>query len=211
MTGEDRPPASGAGRGADAGDEGPRAPATGRPSDPVGGRSARAPGDQAAPAPAGEAVELTEEALRRWGRRVGEAATVPGEGAGVFVALHGPLGAGKTTFVRAACRGAGVEGTVRSPTFTLHNHHRPRGRRPVHHVDLYRLEGPDDLDDLGWDDLLGARGAVFVEWAERAGARLPDDRWEVRLGMADAPGRRRVDARVVGGAPSLPPPGGRPC
>ncbi len=168
-------------------------------------------GDAPRPAPADGAVELTEEGLERWGRRLGEEATDPGEGTGVFVALHGPLGAGKTTLVRAACRGAGVEGTVRSPTFTLHNHHRPRGRRPIHHVDLYRLEGPGDLDDLGWDDLLDARGAVFVEWAERAGDRLPDDRWEVRLGMAEDPARRRVEARRLGGAPPLPPPGGRPC
>lgn len=165
-------------------------------------------GEAPPPAPGDEAVELTEEELGRWGRRLGEAATERGDGSGVFVALHGPLGAGKTTLVRAACRGAGVEGTVRSPTFTLHNHHRPTGRRPIHHVDLYRLDGPDDLDDLGWDDLLGARGAVFVEWAEKAGGRLPADRWEVRLGMAGDRGRRRVDPRRLGGAPPLPKPAG---
>lgn len=153
----------------------------------------------------GDAAELTEEELEAWGRGLGEAATDPaGDGPGVVVALHGPLGAGKTTLVRAACRGAGVEGTVRSPTFTLHNHHRPRGRRPLHHVDLYRLDGPDDLDDLGWDELVDARGAVFVEWAERAGGRLPERRWEVRLDVTDDPDRRRVEARSRGGAPALP-------
>lgn len=152
-------------------------------------------------------VELTETALERWGRRLGRAATEPGEGPGVFVALVGPLGAGKTTLVRAACRGAGVEGTIRSPTFTLHNHHRPRGRRAVHHLDLYRLDAPEELDALAWDDLLAARGAVFVEWAERAGDRLPADRWQVRLEMADAPDRRRVAAARYGDAPRLPAPG----
>lgn len=154
------------------------------------------------------AAALTEEELEGWARRLGEAATAPGEGPGVAVALIGPLGAGKTTLVRAACRGAGVEGKVRSPTFTLHNHHRPPGRRPVHHVDLYRLEGPGDLDDLGWDELVDARGVVFVEWADRAGGRLPEDRWEIRLEMADDPGRRRVEARAVGRAPPLPRPEG---
>lgn len=183
-------------------------------------------GEDAPPASGVDAVELTEEALGRWGRRLGEVATGPGDGPGVFVALHGPLGAGKTTLVRAACRGAGVEGAVRSPTYTLHNHHRPPGRRPIHHVDLYRLDGPDDLHDVGWDDLVAARGAVFVEWAERAAGRLPDDRWEIRLGMAEDPDLRRVDARRLGEAPPLPPPdgaepsrgrrrgyapGGRPC
>lgn len=165
-------------------------------------------GGGAAGGGSGIRAELDEETLRRWGRRLGEAATEPGEGPGLTVALFGPLGAGKTTLVRAACRGAGVEGEVRSPTYTLHNHHRPRDRRPIHHVDLYRLEGPDSLDDLGWDELVDARGAVFVEWAERAGDRLPDDRWEVRLGMAGDPDRRRVEARRLGAAPPLPRPGG---
>ncbi len=152
-------------------------------------------------------VELDETALEAWGRALGEAATRPGEGPGVLVALTGPLGAGKTTLARAACRGAGVEGAVRSPTFTLHNHHRPRGRRPIHHVDLYRLEGPESLDDLGWDDLVSARGTVFVEWAERAGDRLPADRWEVRLDFAAGGDRRRVEATARGKVPRLPRPG----
>lgn len=150
---------------------------------------------------------LDEEELARWGRQLGRIATDPGEGPGVYVGLIGPLGAGKTTLVRAACRGAGVEGKVRSPTFTLHNHHRPRGRRPIHHVDLYRLDGPEALDDLGWEELLDAEGAVFVEWSERAGSRLPPDRWEVELAIAEDPDRRIVVVRRWGSAPALPPPG----
>ncbi len=156
---------------------------------------------------AGIRAELDEPELRRWGRALGRTATEPGEGPGVTVALIGPLGAGKTTLVRAACRGAGVEGEVRSPTFTLHNHHRPRERRPIHHVDLYRLDGPDALDDLGWDGLVDARGPVFVEWAERAGRRLPEARWEVRLDFAAGGERRRVEAASRGGAPPIPAPG----
>lgn len=152
-----------------------------------------------------EAV-LSEEALEDWGRRLGRVVTETGPGRGLLVALIGELGAGKTTLVRAACRGAGVEGPVRSPTFTLHNHHRPRGRRPIHHLDLYRLDGPGDLDDLGWEELTDAEGAVFVEWAERAGDRLPPDRWEIRLAVAGDGDRRRVRARSVGEAPAVPAP-----
>lgn len=151
----------------------------------------------------GEAV-LTEEQLREWGRQLGRVVTEPGAEPGVFVGLIGELGAGKTTLVRAACRGAGVEGPVRSPTFTLHNHHRPRGRRPIHHLDLYRLDGPGDLDELGWDHLEGSEGAVFVEWAERAGDRLPGRRWEIRMALAGDPDRRRVETRSLGGAPPVP-------
>lgn len=158
----------------------------------------------AAPGAESRSAVLTEEELEGWGRRLGRAATEPGPAPGVFVALEGPLGAGKSTLVRAACRGAGVEGKVRSPTFTLHNHHRPRGRRPIHHVDLYRLEGPADLDDLGWDGLVDADGAVFVEWAERAGERLPADRWEIRLELTDDRARRRVAMRAVGEVPPMP-------
>lgn len=159
----------------------------------------------------GRPAELDEEALGEWGRRVGRIATEPGDGPGVFVALTGPLGAGKTTLVRAACRGAGVEGRVRSPTFTLHNHHRPPDRRPVHHVDLYRLEGPGELDDLGWEALLEAEGPVFVEWAERAGERLPPDRWEIRLELTGDEARRRVTVRTLGEVPDPPPLPGPPA
>lgn len=171
-----------------------------------GGASAGGAGSAPRALAGGTAAELDEGALEAWGRRLGEAATRPGPGPGVLVALTGPLGAGKTTLVRAACRGAGVEGRVRSPTFTLHNHHRPPGRRPIHHVDLYRLSGPEELDDLGWDELLDARGVVFVEWAGRAGDRLPRDRWEIRLEPAEDPSVRRVEARSAGDAPPMPPP-----
>lgn len=151
---------------------------------------------------------LDEPSLEAWGRRLGHRATEPGDGPGPFVGLVGPLGAGKTTLVRAACRGAGVEGAVRSPTFTLHNHHRPRGRRPIHHVDLYRLAGPEELDDVGWDALLDAEGVVFVEWSERAGDRLPRDRWEVHLAIPADPDHRLVTIRRIGTAPAPPLPEG---
>lgn len=158
------------------------------------------------PDPGPVRYELDEEELCAWGRELGRRLTERGEGPGLLVALFGPLGAGKTTLVRAACRGAGIEGPVRSPTFTLHNHHRPRGRRPIHHVDLYRLEGPGELDDLGWDSLLDAEGVVFVEWAERAGDRLPANRWEVRLAIPSEPERRVVTVLRRGDAPDPPPP-----
>lgn len=151
---------------------------------------------------------LDEGELERWGRELGRAATETGPGPGRFVGLIGPLGAGKTTLVRAACRGAGIEGAVRSPTFTLHNHHRPRGRRPIHHVDLYRLVGPEEMADLGWDSLLDAEGVVFVEWSERAGGRLPRDRWEVRLDFTADPERREAEVRWYGEAPRPPLPEG---
>lgn len=149
---------------------------------------------------------LDEESLRAWGRRLGAAAARDG----VFVALSGPLGAGKSTLARAAARGAGVEGAVPSPTYTLVNEHPipgGDGGTTFYHVDLYRLSGGRDLDEIGWDRILAGRGPVFVEWADRAGEALPPDRWDVRLGIAGDRSRRSVEVRRRGSAPRPPEPG----
>ncbi len=152
----------------------------------------------------GGAGLLDEESLRAWGRRLGAAAARDG----VFVALLGPLGAGKSTLARAAARGAGVEGAVPSPTYTLVNEH-PLGRDSAgtfFHVDLYRLSDPRDLDEIGWDRLLGGDGPVFVEWADRAGEELPADRWDVRLGIPGDRSLRSAEVRRRGSAPAPPEP-----
>lgn len=148
-----------------------------------------------------EGTALSEEALAEWGGRLGRRAL---EGR-VFVALYGPLGSGKTTLVQAACRGAGVVEPVLSPTFTL-IHEYAAGDRTVYHADLYRVDDPEELAQIGWDYLLTADGPVFVEWADRAGAWLPDDRWEIRLAMGDDPETRRVRTSVRGDVPPVPSP-----
>lgn len=142
-----------------------------------------------------------EPELVRWGRALGEAAVRHG----VFVALHGPLGAGKTRLTQAACAGAGVREAVTSPTYTLvHWYGGERGS--VAHADLYRIRDASELPAIGWEELEAHPGAVFVEWAERAGGELPPDRWEIRLGFAAGGARRRVTARALGDAPPLPGP-----
>src|SRR4029450_4508358 len=94
------------------------------------------------------------------GRKLGET-LVPG----TFVLLHGDLGAGKTAFVRGMASGLGADpGEVSSPTFVLIQHY--KGRIPLTHVDLYRLDSAAAVDDLGFEEL--ARGAVVaIEGAER--------------------------------------------
>jgi tRNA threonylcarbamoyladenosine biosynthesis protein TsaE len=94
------------------------------------------------------------------------------------VALFGPLGAGKTTLTKGIARGLDVPDLVHSPTFNLIHEH--EGRVRVNHIDLYRLDA-SHLPDLGYEDYIYGPGVTVIEWAERAGNLLPDDRLEVRI------------------------------
>lgn len=89
---------------------------------------------------------------------------------GDVVVVSGDLGAGKTTLIRGACRALGVEGPVTSPTFTIGQ--RYRGRMPVSHLDLYRLESLDAEDPALLEDYLRPDSVAFVEWPAVAGSRL---------------------------------------
>ena len=114
-------------------------------------------------------VEDTEE----FGRKLGELVR-----AGDLLLLAGPLGAGKTAFVRGLARGMGVQGRVSSPTFVVARVHEPGEGRSVRlvHVDAYRLGGHlDELDDLDLDTDLA------VEWGEGVAERLNDDHLLIRL------------------------------
>ena len=107
--------------------------------------------------------------------------------AGDVVAVAGDLGAGKTTFVRGACRELGVDGPVSSPTFTIG--HRYEAPVPVAHLDLYRLQslGAEDWGDIEpyFDGTI-----AFVEWPEHAGDWLPRLRAAVSLEHVDESHRR---------------------
>lgn len=146
---------------------------------------------------------LSEDALVRWGRRIGAEARTP-----LVIALRGDLGAGKSTLARAVAHGAGVEGDVPSPTFNLvFRYETPRGIQ-LQHLDLYRLEDPDEVWELGWSELGAPDELVMIEWPDRAEAVLPADRWEVEIADEGDPASRRVSARPVGDPPPLPALGG---
>ncbi len=127
------------------------------------------------------------------GRRLGRL-LAPGD----VVALTGDLGAGKTQLARGACEGAGVPPEqVASPSFAIVATY--RGRLTVHHADLYRVAGEDELHATGFSDLLGAGGALLVEWADRVPRALPAERLEVHLEhVARDPRARRIRLRGVG-------------
>lgn len=91
---------------------------------------------------------------------------------GALILLEGDLGAGKTTLARGLLRALGVEGSIRSPTYTLMEIYQAAGRE-VLHLDLYRLNDPRELFNLGLDDYSPEQGLWLVEWPEKAGGLLP--------------------------------------
>ena len=85
---------------------------------------------------------------------------------GLVIALCGDLGAGKTQLAKGIARGLGITGRVHSPTFTLVNHYEG-GRLPLFHVDLYRLDSPDQIIAAGLEEYFNTAGVSVIEWAER--------------------------------------------
>ncbi len=97
---------------------------------------------------------------------------------GDVVALVGDLGAGKTHFSKGVVSGlransSGAEADVTSPTFSL-VHEYPGGSLPIFHFDFYRIDSPDELIRLGWDEYLDEDGIILVEWADKFPELLPD-------------------------------------
>jgi tRNA threonylcarbamoyladenosine biosynthesis protein TsaE len=105
---------------------------------------------------------------------------------GLVIALNGDLGAGKTQFVRGLARGLGIPARVHSPTFTLVNEY-SGGRLKLFHLDLYRLETPEQVLFVGIEEYLSPDGVAVIEWAERAfPSREP------------VPGMKQINIEVTG-------------
>ncbi|MBW3552884.1 MAG: tRNA (adenosine(37)-N6)-threonylcarbamoyltransferase complex ATPase subunit type 1 TsaE [Gemmatimonadetes bacterium] len=155
--------------------------------------------------PAVSTTPLPQPALEAWGEAIGRAAAGGGIPLPLVITLRGPLGAGKSVLARAVARGAGVEGPMPSPTYNLLFTYEGRGGVAVHHLDLYRLEDPDDVWELGWRELGEGEQVVLVEWPERAEPLMPADRWDVSLSFVEGhDGVRRLDVERRGAAPVVP-------
>ncbi len=116
---------------------------------------------------------------------------------GDVLALHGTLGAGKTTLARAIIGAlAPGEEEVPSPTFTLVQAYATPNLDIVH-FDLYRLESPAEVFELGWEDALG-RALIMIEWPERLGTLLPPDRLDVTLISAGTENARHAQLAAQG-------------
>jgi len=110
---------------------------------------------------------------------------------GTVIALHGDLGAGKTTFVQGLGFALGLKRPVTSPTFTLTTEYQT-SRFKLVHMDLYRLTGPDDLLTIGYPEYLETGSVVAVEWPERAGDLIPPDALHVTFSLTDDPETRVI-------------------
>jgi len=99
------------------------------------------------------------------------------------LALHGDLGAGKTTFIRGLARAWKINEPVTSPTFNLYTVY--QGSRQLIHFDAYRLESGADLDALMIDDFLQSPWCFAVEWPERIAESLPEDAWHLHLEITE--------------------------
>lgn len=98
-----------------------------------------------------------------------------------IIALSGEMGAGKTTFIQAVCRALGVKEIVSSPTFALVNEYFTGEGESIYHLDLYRIEDPSELFDLGYEDYLYSGARCFIEWPELAAELIPDDALQVEI------------------------------
>jgi tRNA threonylcarbamoyladenosine biosynthesis protein TsaE len=104
------------------------------------------------------------------------------------IAFFGPMGAGKTTFIREVCRVLGIGENVSSPTFSIINEYRTKPGIPVFHFDFYRFEKPEEALSIGVEDYFATGSWCLVEWPEKILNLLPEDRVEVRI-IPDADSR----------------------
>lgn len=100
-------------------------------------------------------------------------------------ALHGDMGAGKTTFVHAVCEAMGIKDNISSPTFSIINQYTNKEARIVYHIDLYRLKDEEEAMQAGVEDCLYSGNTCFVEWPDRASGILPDDTLHVTITAID--------------------------
>ncbi len=112
-------------------------------------------------------------------------------------ALHGELGAGKTTLIKAFCEALGVAEATSSPSFAIVNEYRMADDRPVYHFDLYRLRDARELLDIGFEEYLDSGAYCFIEWPELAEELLPREVLHLTIEAADS-GVRTI--RMVPGA-----------
>lgn len=90
-----------------------------------------------------------------------------------IVAFEGPMGAGKTTLIKAICEALGVKDTVSSPTFSIVNEYRTAKGEKIYHFDFYRIKSVDEAYDMGYEEYFYSKAYCFIEWPEKIGELMP--------------------------------------
>lgn len=121
-----------------------------------------------------------EAATKAYGYKLAEAA-VPGQ----VIALIGDLGAGKTTLTKYIAEGLGVTEHVQSPTFTIVREYYS-GRLPLYHFDVYRIDDPEEMYEIGYEEYFYGDGLCVVEWADKIEELLPEGTKIIRLSYGGA-------------------------
>ena len=137
-----------------------------------------------------DSISHSAAQTQRLGMRLGELLA-----GGELILLNGQLGTGKTTFTLGLAQGMGISANINSPTFTLlkeyagqletpsGNGKTPRRGPALYHFDLYRLDNPEEIFELGFEEYFTGSGVCVVEWAEKADLYWPADHLDIRLKM----------------------------
>ena len=131
-----------------------------------------------------DSISHSAAQTQRLGMRLGELLL-----GGELILLDGQLGTGKTTFAQGLAQGMGIDENINSPTFTLLKEYAGQSRPGVlrrtgpalYHFDLYRLDNPEEIVDLGFEDYFFSNGVCVVEWAEKAGSFWPPEHLNIRM------------------------------
>ncbi|MGI6737001.1 MAG: tRNA (adenosine(37)-N6)-threonylcarbamoyltransferase complex ATPase subunit type 1 TsaE [Anaerovoracaceae bacterium] len=131
----------------------------------------------------------TEEDTKAFAQQLAQDAR-PGQ----VIALRGDLGTGKTALTRFLAQALGVREHITSPTFTIVREYRS-GRLPLYHFDVYRIEDPEEMFELGYEEYFYGDGLCVIEWADRIAELLPEDTLDIRLEYGSTPQERLVTVR----------------
>lgn len=130
-----------------------------------------------------EIISRSEQETFNWARDLGSKA-----GHGTVFALSGELGTGKTIIAKGIAKGLGIEDEVTSPTFLMMEMY--EGRFTLYHFDLYRIDNVDEFDELNFEEYWFGDGVSVIEWAEKAGGRIPANAVKIEIDWASDTERR---------------------
>ena len=130
-----------------------------------------------------ERLSISAEETYRIGQEIGRRAEK-----GLVIAYYGDLGAGKTVMTKGIADGLGIRSMITSPTFTILQSYE-EGRLPLHHLDVYRIEDPDEMEEIGLEECLDGEGVTVIEWAEQIEELLPEETVRIRIERTMADGK----------------------